>query len=180
MFAMSEAERYTLVVRARSSHHPRPWSWEICRDREPLPARLRKDDFKTEHTATAAGRVDRNPMRRFDCIWTRFAKCSSRGKPSPDTRHSVSSITRSPTSAFSSATGEMFSKRRRRRAGGGPDAKSAQRTISRALHSYDAIEIGRCAFPQRRRARLLGQYLQLCRGYSGRLTFDIGRIAERA
>jgi hypothetical protein len=44
-------------VVATSRHHPRPWSWEICRDGEPLPARLREDGFKTEHTATAAGRV---------------------------------------------------------------------------------------------------------------------------
>jgi hypothetical protein len=34
-----------------------PWSWEICRDGEPLPARLREDGFKTEYTATAAGKV---------------------------------------------------------------------------------------------------------------------------
>jgi len=54
---MSEAERYTLVVRARSIHHPKPWSWEICRDGEPLPARIRESGFKTEHTATLAGKV---------------------------------------------------------------------------------------------------------------------------
>jgi hypothetical protein len=47
--SMSEAERYTLVVRARSGrYHPRPWSWEIFRDGEPLPARLRKDGYRTE------------------------------------------------------------------------------------------------------------------------------------
>jgi hypothetical protein len=56
--AMSEAERYTLVVRARSSrHHPRPWGWEIFRDGKPLPARLRKDGYRTEYTTTAAGKV---------------------------------------------------------------------------------------------------------------------------
>jgi hypothetical protein len=55
--AMPEADRYTLVVSARASRtHARPWSWEICRDGEPLPARLREDGYKTEHTATAAGR----------------------------------------------------------------------------------------------------------------------------
>jgi hypothetical protein len=55
---MSDSARYTLVVRARGErHHPRPWSWEICRDGEPLPARLREDGFKTEYTATAAGKV---------------------------------------------------------------------------------------------------------------------------
>jgi hypothetical protein len=48
---MSEAGRYT------NRHHPRPWSWEICRDGEPLPARLREDGYKTEYTATAAGSV---------------------------------------------------------------------------------------------------------------------------
>jgi hypothetical protein len=56
--AMSKAARYTLVVRARGErHHPRPWGWEICRDGEPLPARLREEGFKTEYTATAAGRA---------------------------------------------------------------------------------------------------------------------------
>jgi hypothetical protein len=60
--AMSEADRYTLVVRARANrHHPRPWSWEICRDGEPLPARLREDGYKTEYTATAAGSVAPSP-----------------------------------------------------------------------------------------------------------------------
>jgi hypothetical protein len=55
---MSEADRYTLVVRARSSlNYPKPRSWEICRDGEPLPARLREEGFKTEYTATAAGEV---------------------------------------------------------------------------------------------------------------------------
>jgi hypothetical protein len=44
-----------LVVRARANrHHPRPWSWEICRDGEPLPARLREDGFKSEYTARVA------------------------------------------------------------------------------------------------------------------------------
>jgi hypothetical protein len=56
--AMSGAHRYTLVVRARGgSYHPRPWSWEICRDGEPLPARLREEGFATEYTATASGNV---------------------------------------------------------------------------------------------------------------------------
>jgi hypothetical protein len=56
--AMPEVARYTLVVRARGGrHHPRPWSWEICRDGEPLPARLREEGFKTEFTATASGKV---------------------------------------------------------------------------------------------------------------------------
>jgi hypothetical protein len=57
--AMPEANRYTLVVRRSraSPHHPGPWSWEIYRDGKPLPARLREDRFKTEYTATLAGRV---------------------------------------------------------------------------------------------------------------------------
>jgi hypothetical protein len=55
---MPEADRYTLVVGARANrHHPRLWSWEIYRDGEPLPARLREDGYKTEYTATAAGSV---------------------------------------------------------------------------------------------------------------------------
>ena len=55
---MSEADRYTLIVRARSNrHHPRRWSWEICRDGEPLPARLQEEGFATEYTATASGNV---------------------------------------------------------------------------------------------------------------------------
>jgi hypothetical protein len=56
--AMSELDGYTLVVRARGGqYHSRPWSWEICRDGEPLPARLREEGFATEYTATAAGNV---------------------------------------------------------------------------------------------------------------------------
>jgi hypothetical protein len=55
---MPEANRYALVVRSRTSRtRARPWSWEIYRDGEPLPARLREDGYKTEYTATAAGRV---------------------------------------------------------------------------------------------------------------------------
>jgi hypothetical protein len=55
---MSEGDRYTLVVRVRrSAIHPRPWGWEICRDGQLLPARLREVGFKTEHTATLAGTV---------------------------------------------------------------------------------------------------------------------------
>jgi hypothetical protein len=38
-----------LAVRARwGRYHPRPWSWEIRRDGEPLPARLREDGYATE------------------------------------------------------------------------------------------------------------------------------------
>jgi hypothetical protein len=56
--APRQPNRYTLVVTTRpSASHPMPWGWEIYRDGQPLPARLREFGFKTEHTATAAGRV---------------------------------------------------------------------------------------------------------------------------
>jgi hypothetical protein len=56
--AMSEGDRYTLVVRARlAGNHPKPWGWEIRRDGQPLPARVREVGFRTEHTATLAGKV---------------------------------------------------------------------------------------------------------------------------
>jgi hypothetical protein len=56
--AMFEADRYTLVVTPRRSGiNPRPWGWEIYRDGQPLPARLRESGFRTEHTATLAGKV---------------------------------------------------------------------------------------------------------------------------
>jgi hypothetical protein len=55
---MFEADRYTLVVTARRSGiHLRPWGWEIYRNGEPLPARFREDGFKSEYTATLAGKV---------------------------------------------------------------------------------------------------------------------------
>jgi hypothetical protein len=55
---MSEARRYTLVVRAqRSGSRPKPWGWEIWRDGGPLPVRVREVAFRTEHTARLAGKV---------------------------------------------------------------------------------------------------------------------------
>jgi hypothetical protein len=56
---LPETARYTLVVSARWTRYgrPKPWGWEICRDGEPLPARLREEGYKTEHIATAAGQV---------------------------------------------------------------------------------------------------------------------------
>jgi hypothetical protein len=58
---MSEAERYNVVlhlVAAKADAPPfKPWAWEIYRDSEPLPARIRESGFKTEHTATLAGKV---------------------------------------------------------------------------------------------------------------------------
>jgi hypothetical protein len=37
-------------MRAKSGTFKR-WGWEICRDGEPLPVRIRESGFKTEHTA---------------------------------------------------------------------------------------------------------------------------------
>ena len=55
---MSETDRYTLIVRlVLKDNHPKPWGWEICRDGQPLPARLKENGFKSEHTATLAGNV---------------------------------------------------------------------------------------------------------------------------
>jgi hypothetical protein len=58
---MCEPDRYTIVVNmiaAEADAPPfKPWRWEICRDGEPLPVRIRESGFKTEHTATLAGKV---------------------------------------------------------------------------------------------------------------------------
>jgi hypothetical protein len=58
---MSQDERYGIVVymvAARVNAPPfKPWAWEICRDGEPLPARIRESGFKTEHTARLAAKV---------------------------------------------------------------------------------------------------------------------------
>jgi hypothetical protein len=58
---MSERGRYTIVVHmiAASTDAPpfKPWRWEIYRDGEPLPARIRESGFKSERTATSAGKV---------------------------------------------------------------------------------------------------------------------------
>jgi hypothetical protein len=58
---MSQGERYGIVVymvAARVNAPPfKPWAWEICRDGEPLPARIRESGFKTEHTARLAAKV---------------------------------------------------------------------------------------------------------------------------
>ncbi len=52
---MSQDDRYGIVVylvAAQANAPPfKPWAWEICRDGEPLPARIRESGFKTEHTA---------------------------------------------------------------------------------------------------------------------------------
>lgn len=56
---MSERGRYTIVVDATAAGAPpfKPWRWEIYRDGEPLPVRIRESGFKSEHTATLAGKV---------------------------------------------------------------------------------------------------------------------------
>ena len=58
---MSQDNRYGIVVYlvAAQANAPRfkPWAWEICRDGEPLPARIRESGFKTEHTAKLAAKV---------------------------------------------------------------------------------------------------------------------------
>jgi len=58
---MSQDDRYGIVVyivAAQANAAPfKPWAWEICRDGEPLPARMREGGFKTEHTARLAAKV---------------------------------------------------------------------------------------------------------------------------
>jgi hypothetical protein len=58
---MSQGERYGIVVyivAAQANAPPfKPWAWEICRDGEPLPARIREGGFNTEHTARLAAKV---------------------------------------------------------------------------------------------------------------------------
>jgi hypothetical protein len=58
---MSQDDRYGFVVymiAAQANAPPfKPWAWEICRDGEPLPARIRERGFKTEHTARLAAKV---------------------------------------------------------------------------------------------------------------------------
>jgi hypothetical protein len=51
---MSE-ENYTIVVAQPNPHSP--WEWEVYRNGAPLPARLRKGDFRSEGTARAAGKM---------------------------------------------------------------------------------------------------------------------------
>jgi hypothetical protein len=58
---MSQDDRYGIVVYivATQANTPpfKPWAWEIYRDGEPLPARIRESGFKTEHTARLAAKV---------------------------------------------------------------------------------------------------------------------------
>jgi hypothetical protein len=54
---MSEGYRYTTVVAKTGADPFKPWGWEIHRDGEPLPVRIRESRFKTEHTARLAANV---------------------------------------------------------------------------------------------------------------------------
>jgi hypothetical protein len=53
---MSQDDRYTIVV-AEAGNLFKRWRWEICRDGEPMPVRIRESGFKTEHTAMLAAKV---------------------------------------------------------------------------------------------------------------------------
>jgi hypothetical protein len=53
---MSRNEQYTVVV-TRSGGPLSAWEWEICRNGQPLPARVWKRGFKSEHTAKLSGNV---------------------------------------------------------------------------------------------------------------------------
>jgi hypothetical protein len=49
-------DEYHVVVAMRF-HSPSRWEWEIYRNGQPLPVRLREGDFRSERTARAAGNV---------------------------------------------------------------------------------------------------------------------------
>jgi hypothetical protein len=53
---MSEGQ-YTIVVAETAGNLFKRWGWEIYRDGEPLPVRIRESGFKTEHTARLAANV---------------------------------------------------------------------------------------------------------------------------
>ena len=50
------ADVYHVAV-TQSGSAPARWEWEIFRNGQPLPARLREGDFRSERTARAAGNV---------------------------------------------------------------------------------------------------------------------------
>jgi hypothetical protein len=53
---MSAHEHYTIVLGRCGDRVPlKPWAWEIHRDGKPLPIPLRREGFKSEHTAKLAG-----------------------------------------------------------------------------------------------------------------------------
>jgi hypothetical protein len=55
---MSGHEHYTIVFGRNLERAPlKPWAWEIYRDGKPLPIPLRREGFKSEHTAKLAGAV---------------------------------------------------------------------------------------------------------------------------
>ena len=58
---MSQEERYGIVVymvAAQANAPPfKPWAWEIYRDGEPLPVRIRESGFRTAHAARLAANV---------------------------------------------------------------------------------------------------------------------------
>jgi hypothetical protein len=54
---MSRDDRYTIVLAETTGNLFKPWGWEICRDGEPLPVRIRESGFKTERTARFAANV---------------------------------------------------------------------------------------------------------------------------
>jgi hypothetical protein len=50
------ADIYHVVV-IQSAQTPPLWGWELYRNGSPLPIRVRDRNFKSERTATAAGKV---------------------------------------------------------------------------------------------------------------------------
>jgi hypothetical protein len=55
---MSGHEHYTIVIgKCRDCAPLKPWAWEIHRDGRPLPIPLRREGFKSEHTAKLAAAV---------------------------------------------------------------------------------------------------------------------------
>ena len=70
---MSRDDRYDIVVYLLAAQANAPpfksWAWEICRDGEPLPARIRESGFKTEHTAKLAAKVAlRGYQQHMRCV----------------------------------------------------------------------------------------------------------------
>jgi hypothetical protein len=83
---------YTVVV-SRTGFAQDPWSWEICRNGEPLPARVRNDGYRTEYTVRSAGdaalrsflaelvREQYRAPRKMATLVLCFASLCSTGKP---------------------------------------------------------------------------------------------------
>jgi hypothetical protein len=49
-----QQDEYTLTI-VQSRNPLSPWGWEVYRNEEPLPARLRASGFKSKHAARLAG-----------------------------------------------------------------------------------------------------------------------------